>query len=360
LGLAAWAIPVLFFAAQALLAYGNGVPFFVFELALKPLHNELAAHLSDEVEGEALSLPLRRRLLAAVSAISVATGIIAVGLRAEGHPGLDELGLATLVALGVSFTILLPFTLLLAGSVVAPIHRLQEATARVGRGDLAIRVPVTAHDEIGALTRAFNRMVSGLQERERLRDAFGAFVDPELADRVAREGTDLQGEELEVSVLFLDVRGFTSLSESAAAKDVVGRLNELYDQVVPVILRHGGHANKFIGDGLLAVFGAPVRHPDHADRAVAAALETARDVPGAIPVPEENHLLRRQLDPIDRADMPIIFITGYGDVPTTVRAMRAGAVEFLTKPFGDEVLLQAVRQARIASRSLARRPRGST
>src|SRR5919201_3616133 len=89
LGLAGWAIPVMFFAAQALLAYGNGVPFFVFELALKPLHDDLAAHLADEVEGEALSLPLRRRLVAAISAISVVTGIIAVGLREEGHPGLD-------------------------------------------------------------------------------------------------------------------------------------------------------------------------------------------------------------------------------------------------------------------------------
>src|SRR5206468_4426343 len=69
-----------------------------------------------------------------------------------------------------------------------------------------------------------------------------------------------------------------SYSEHAEARDVVARLNDLYGQVVPVILEHGGHANKFIGDGLLAVFGAPERLTDHADRAVAAALEIARIV----------------------------------------------------------------------------------
>jgi adenylate cyclase len=124
-------------------------------------------------------------------------------------------------------------------------------------------------------------MVAGLQERERLREAFGTFVDPGLAERVAREGTDLAGEELEVSILFLDVRGFTSFSERADAKAVVALLNELYDRIVPIVLEHGGHANKFIGDGLLAVFGAPERLSDHAERAVRAGLDIARAVADA-------------------------------------------------------------------------------
>src|SRR5207253_6212303 len=95
------------------------------------------------------------------------------------------------------------------------------------------------------------------------------------AERVARDGTDLRGEELDVSILFMDVRGFTTLSEQAPAQEVVSGLNALYEVVVPVILGHGGHANKFIGDGLLAVFGAPERHADHARRALAAAREIA-------------------------------------------------------------------------------------
>jgi class 3 adenylate cyclase len=121
-------------------------------------------------------------------------------------------------------------------------------------------------------------MVGGLRERERLREAFGTFVDPGLTERVLRDGTDFAGEEVELSVLFMDIRGFTTYSERAEARDVVNRLNDLYGQVVPIILDHGGHANKFIGDGLLAVFGAPERLSDHADRAVAAALQIAQHV----------------------------------------------------------------------------------
>jgi class 3 adenylate cyclase len=76
-------------------------------------------------------------------------------------------------------------------------------------------------------------------------------------------------------VLFLDIRDFTAWAERTPAREVVRALNDFYEHVVPVLARHGGHANKFVGDGLLGVFGAPDRRPDHADRAVAAALEIA-------------------------------------------------------------------------------------
>lgn len=165
---------------------------------------------------------------------------------------------------------------MLADAVSGPITDLRDATRRVGAGDLSVRVPVVCTDETGELSASFNAMVAGLEERERLRDAFGTFVDPSLTERVLSEGTDLRGEEVDVSVLFLDVRGFTPFAERAPAHEVVATLNELYEAVVPVIVRHGGHANKFVGDGLLAVFGAPERHADHAARAVAAAREIAQ------------------------------------------------------------------------------------
>jgi adenylate cyclase len=88
----------------------------------------------------------------------------------------------------------------------------------------------------------------------------------------------LEGEELEVTVLFVDIREFTAFAERASAAEVVTELNAFYELVVPVLVRHGGHANKFVGDGLLAVFGAPDVLPDHADRGVAAALEMAEVV----------------------------------------------------------------------------------
>ena len=183
-----------------------------------------------------------------------------------------------LFAIGVAFTISLELTLLLSRSILAPLNDLRAGTARVAEGDFSARVPVMATDETGSLAGSFNRMVAGLEERERLREAFGTFVDPDVAERVLRQGTILEGEEVEVTVLFLDIRDFTAYAERTSAHDVVARLNDFYEHVVPILLRHGGHANKFVGDGLLAVFGAPERWPDHADRAVAAAREIARVV----------------------------------------------------------------------------------
>ena len=81
---------------------------------------------------------------------------------------------------------------------------------------------------------------------------------------------------MDVSILFCDVRDFTGFAAEADAKEVVARLNELFEAMVPVVSRHGGHVDKFVGDGLLAFFGAPEPHPDHADRAVRAAVEMAR------------------------------------------------------------------------------------
>jgi class 3 adenylate cyclase len=230
----------------------------------------------------------------------------------------------------------LVLTMLLSRSIVTPIRTLREATERVSAGKLATRVAVISTDETGDLARSFNRMVSLLEERERLREAFGAFVDPDLAERVAREGVDVAGEEVELSVMFVDVRGFTSFAESARPHEVVARLNDLYEHVVPVILSHGGHANKFIGDGLLAVFGVPERYPDHADRAVAAALEIARlvgdryggDVRVGVGV-NSGRAVAGTIGGGGRLDFTVI-----GDTVNT-----ASRVETATRETGDDVLI---------------------
>jgi len=165
-----------------------------------------------------------------------------------------------------------------ARSVAEPLVSLRDALASVQTGDFDVRVPIDDASEVGRLQVGFNLMTGGLADRQRLHEAFGAYVDPLLTDRVLREGSDLAGEDVEVSLLFMDVRGFTALSEIVGAREVVATLNGLYEMVVPIVLAHCGHANKFIGDGLLAVFGAPDRLSDHADRAVAAGLEIVRAV----------------------------------------------------------------------------------
>ena len=249
------------------------------ELAMRPVLDATGADLDGPPPVDAARVSLHARLVVAIPMVTWGAGVLVAGLLTDDARELVTLGAAGAVAVGVSAALSIWLGLVLADAVTGPIADLRDATRRVAAGDLAVRAPVVSTDETGELAASFNAMVAGLDERERLREAFGVFVDPVVAERVLAEGTDLHGEELEVSVVFLDVRDFTAYAERAPAHEVVALLNELYDAVVPVVLRHGGHVSRFIGDGLLAVFGAPERHADHAARAVAAARETAELVP---------------------------------------------------------------------------------
>ncbi len=205
-------------------------------------------------------------------------------------------------------------------------------------------------DESGALAASFNGMISALAERARLREALGAYVDPAVVDRVLAEGTQLEGEEVPVTVLFLDIRGFTALAERQSARAVVVQLNAFYGRVVPVIERHGGHANKFVGDGLLAVFGAPDRLPDHADCAVAAALDVVADVRQAY-----GDALRVGIG-VNSGRVLAGTIGGGGHVEFTVigdAVNTAARVEEVTRETGDDVLVTE------ATRALLRRDHGA-
>ena len=113
--------------------------------------------------------------------------------------------------------------------------------------------------------------LANLRLRARLNDAFERFVSPELAKEVSRHGASLGGSVVNVTVLFADIRGFTSLAEILSPHDVVGFLNRYFEVMEPVIANEGGWINKFGGDSLLAVFGTPTPYPDHSIRAVRAA-----------------------------------------------------------------------------------------
>jgi adenylate cyclase len=108
--------------------------------------------------------------------------------------------------------------------------------------------------------------------RRRLRAAFGQFVEPAVVRRIARQGADLGGDLRTVSVLMSDVRGFTTLSEKLAPDIISAMMNEYFTEMVEGISAQGGIVNDFIGDGILAVFGAPADDPEHAWHAVGAAL----------------------------------------------------------------------------------------
>jgi class 3 adenylate cyclase len=274
------AFGILAAGSAVVLAYGVLLRFFGMELMLRPLLEDVSCDLPDRADLGTTGVSIKWKLLLALPAINVITGVVVSGLSAaRNDQTLADLGWAVAVAVAVSFTITFELTLLLARSVGDQIDALRRGTERVAANERGVRVPVLTVDETGALAASFNTMAAGLDERERLAEAFGAFVDPNIVERVLEQGTtDLEGEEVEVSVLFLDIRGFTALAERSSAREVVARLNEFYGRVVPLLDGHGGHANKFVGDGLLGVFGAPERLADHADRAVLAAVHIARTV----------------------------------------------------------------------------------
>ena len=164
--------------------------------------------------------------------------------------------------------------------LVAPIRRLHAGVERLADGDLATRIPPTSRDEVGELTRAFNKMGESLLQKERIQRAFGRYASDYVLNTLLEspEGTELAGAEREVTIVFADIRSFTRLSEGMKARDVVSLLNEIFQLVSDHLLAREGTIDKFIGDSVMAYFGAPVPNPDHAVHAVSAAIDIERAV----------------------------------------------------------------------------------
>jgi class 3 adenylate cyclase len=165
------------------------------------------------------------------------------------------------------------FTLLLARQITQPLSELNTIVARMSAGDLTQRVGYESRDEIGQLGAAFNQMAEQLQEREWLRDMFGRFVSREVADALRSGKVKLEGENRFVSILFCDIREFTTYSERHSPEEVVKLLNQFLPIVVQAAQKHGGMVNKFGGDSTLVVYGAPHDVKDNAYRAVMTALD---------------------------------------------------------------------------------------
>jgi adenylate cyclase len=260
------------------LGYAATLHYLVLESGLRPVLLDINRELPARLQTGPQAVSLRVRLLATIPIINLITGFLVAALTSE-DSGTANLGFDVLVALGVAATIALELTLLLTRSILRPVADLRRATHLVeeGRYD-EVRVPVTTGDELGELAASFNQMVEGLREREQIREAFGTYLDRDVAEYILSEGFSEEGVQIEVSILFCDVRDFTAFAAGASPQEVVAALNQLFEVIVPVISAEGGHVDKFEGDGLMAVFGAPEPFPDHAERAVRAACEIARRV----------------------------------------------------------------------------------
>jgi adenylate cyclase len=172
---------------------------------------------------------------------------------------------------------------ILSWLTATPVRSVRAALNRVEQGDLDTEVVVFDGTELGQLQRGFNSMVVGLRERERVRDLFGQHVGREVAALAEKERPKLGGEERSAAVIFVDIMGSTKLVTSRPAVEVVELLNRFFAVVVDEVDKHHGLVNKFEGDAVLAVFGAPVSLDNAEEEALAAARGMAERLRAEVP-----------------------------------------------------------------------------
>lgn len=259
-------VVVIIFAAVSVLAVT------VLQLLLYPATRDLTRENATLVLPAIRGTSLRTTLLVSIGAVTLLAGIWITSFVLGGEANVSYYPRTAIVATTVALVMTAAVDFALVEPLLVQVRDLLDATRRVRDGNYTEPVPAVAADDFGELAVAFNQMQAGLRERESLHAAFGSYVDPVLTQRLLDQGDSVfAGEEVDVTVFFVDVRDFTSYAESLTASEAVARLNELFEVIVPIIASHGGHANHYLGDGLLAVFGTPNPLPAHAAQAVAAA-----------------------------------------------------------------------------------------
>ncbi|MEK8023786.1 MAG: helix-hairpin-helix domain-containing protein [Candidatus Hydrogenedentota bacterium] len=176
---------------------------------------------------------------------------------------------------GVAIVFLLSFVgiQLVGHGIVRPVYRLDSAIGKVGQGDLTPNLDSYGRDELSRIATGFNHMVVSIKERLQLESAFRKYVPGAVVREAAKGQATLGGSLHTCSIMFADVRGFTHASQLLPASEVVRLLNLYFVPVVEEVIASGGVVDKFIGDAVLAVWGAPEPVDDYADRAIAAAIK---------------------------------------------------------------------------------------
>nr|WP_328828246.1 adenylate/guanylate cyclase domain-containing protein [Nocardioides acrostichi] len=252
------------------------ITYLLSEFALRPL-SALAMAAGAEARPRGLGVGGRQLtfwlLGTGAPLVGLAFGAVAALVRDD--VTVTRLAVQVLVVSGVVLAFGFFVTTLNARSVVAPLASVREGMAEVQSGRLDLRLPVYDATELGRLQDGFNHMAEGLAERERLADLFGRHVGQDVARAAADKEVALGGESREVTVLFVDLVGSTRFAADHKPAVVVDMLNGFFDVVVEEVLREDGLVNKFVGDAVLAVFGAPTDLPDHAARGVRCARRMA-------------------------------------------------------------------------------------
>lgn len=188
--------------------------------------------------------------------------------------------MSAFIAMLLAMLISIPAALYISRRTSRPLTELHTAVERIGKGDFDTPLAVTSRDEFGSVALAVNAMALGLKERDRVKSTFAHYVSQQVMDSILKSGTEvkLTGDRRRVSVLFCDIRGFSTMSEKMPPEKVVALLNDYFEAMVEVIFRNNGTLDKFIGDGMMVIFGAPEDDQHQEERAVKTALEMQQDL----------------------------------------------------------------------------------
>lgn len=180
----------------------------------------------------------------------------------------------------LTLTLALIISAVLSREVTGPLYSLRATIESIGQGNLNASAKTHGPVEFVEMAKAVNLMTAGLRERKMIEQAFSGYLSHEVLDRILRDGKlpELKGERRRVSLLFADIRDFTSMSEKRQPEDVVEMLSEFFARMVAVVRQNYGYVDKFLGDGMMATFGAPADDPEHEKHAISAALEMQEEL----------------------------------------------------------------------------------
>jgi adenylate cyclase len=228
-------------------------------------------------------------------------------------------------------------------TITTPVRRLVDATNLVREGNYSVTISTHNHDEIGRLAHAFTDMSKGLAEREKIKTAFGKFVNKEIAERVLRDEIQLGGESRQAAIFFSDIRSFTAISEKLTPHEIVEFLNAYMTRMVDCVNKTHGVVDKFIGDAIMAVWGAPYSRGNDTENAINCALMMRNTLAafnkgrGGARTPiikigsgiNTGEIIAGQIGSLERMEYTCI-----GD-PVNL----ASRIESLTKPFQTDILI---------------------
>jgi adenylate cyclase len=281
-------------------------------------------------------------------------GVISAAPVGKAFEAVQDIQRRNLYIFGAVLSLAAALSYFFSRTISDPIGSLMNAALQIEAGKFELHIHPSTRDELGALTESFVKMGRGLAEREKIKDAFGKFVNKNVAERAMKGEIRLGGERREATIFFSDIRSFTAISESMQPEQVVEFLNQYMTRMVACVEQTGGAVDKFIGDAIMAVWGVPVSGGRDAASAVDAALlmrqsllefNRGRGGPGK-PVIRNGcglntgPVLAGQIGSAQRMEYTVI-----GD---TVNL--ASRIEALNKPFGTDILVSEPTLSRLGGK----------